>query len=301
MAEDKKDKLVLALGFFDGVHAGHGALLRETAKLAVENGAVPAAVIFDKRPLDIVTGSGTELINTVEDRKYIISKYYGIKKAVPITFTRQFMETPWDEFITSIVKKYQVVGFVAGYDFRFGYKGAGDAEKLESLCRKLGIACRIIGKVQIDGVTVSSTHIRELIREGDIRNADRFLGHPHILTAKVIDGYRLGRTIGIPTANMVIPKGIITPKHGVYAAVFCTPDGGRHLSVTNVGVRPTVSGSDHVTVESHLIDFSGDLYGTNDRVEYMDFIRPEQKFGNVNELKNQINLDILKVKQANAI
>ena len=292
-------KLVAALGFFDGVHSAHGKLLEETVRQASITGAEPAAVMFDRRPLDMVNGSETELINTAEDRKDIISRLYGIENTISIRFTADFMKIKWDEFIKQLKNEYNVSCVVAGYDFRFGHMGEGDCNKLRALCGELDIGCRVIEKVEIDGTAVSSTYIRELIKNGDMKRANLFLGHPHTLSGTVADGRKLGRTMDFPTANMLIPDGVIVPKKGVYSAKFHTWDGGEYTAVTNIGSRPTVNGGDDITVESHLLDFSGNLYGTRGRVEFLDFIRPEQKFSDLDELKRQISLDILRVRNEN--
>ena len=286
------NRLAVALGFFDGVHAAHGELLRETVRQAKISGAIPAAVIFDRSPKNAVGGGDTELINTAEDRIGIISREYGIDRTISLEFTPEFMQTPWDDFIKQLVKEYDVVCVIAGYDFRFGYRGEGDVDKLRSICNELDIGCAVIDRVEVEGETVSSTLIRSLIKSGEIESANRFLGHRHLLTGEIVRGKRIGRTMGFPTANMLIPEGIIVPRHGVYGVKFFTYDGGEYTAVTNVGARPTVNGGDDITVESHLLDFSGDLYGTTARVEFCRFIREERKFSGIGELREQIEKDI---------
>lgn len=292
-----ENRLAVALGFFDGVHAAHGELLRETVRQAEAYDAVPAAVIFDRSPKNAVGGGETELINTVEDRIGIIAREYSILKSVSLEFTPEFMRTRWDDFIKWLAEKYSVACVVAGYDFRFGYRGEGDADKLRGICDELGVGCMIIDRVEVDGETVSSTLIRSLIKDGDMSRANRLLGHRHLLTAEIVTGKRIGRTMGFPTANMLIPEGIIVPKRGVYATKFFTHDGGEYTAVTNVGARPTVNGGDDITVESHLLGFSGDLYGTTTRVEFCEFVREERKFSGVEELRAQIEKDIVTIKK----
>lgn len=290
-----KNKYVVALGFFDGVHAAHKELFRLAKNEAQRLGCSTAAIIFDRRPRDVVAGTGTELINTAEDRVRIIKDLCGIEETISIAFTKEFMLKKWDLFIKELVEGYDACAFVAGYDFRFGHMGEGNAEKLKKLCRELKLGCIIADEMKIDGVTVSSTHIRELIRDGEMEKAARFLGHRHILTGVVTEGKKLGRTIGIPTANLLIPDGIITPRFGVYETEITLPTGEKKKAVTNVGVRPTVSGENTVTVESYILDFSGDLYGREIIAEYVRFLRPEQKFGGLAELKAGIERDIDRV------
>jgi len=147
-------------------------------------------------------------------------------------------------------------------------------------------------RVEIDGVTVSSTKIREYLQNGETEKANKLLGHAHILSGEIKSGKQIGRTIGIPTANMVIPQGVIMPKKGVYAVRFTTEDGKSHKAVTNIGTRPTVNGGEDVTVESHILDFDGDIYGTNCTAEFLHFVREERRFASLDELKTQINADI---------
>ena len=156
---------VIALGFFDGVHLGHGALLRKTAERARELGVTPAAFTFDRSPKEFVTGVPVPLLTSAAERAEIIREYYGIGTVFVEPFDRAMMTMPWEDFITELlVKKYRAVHLVAGHDFRFGYKNEGDPEKLREKCRALGLGCDIIPKVELDGVTVSSTYIRSLIR-----------------------------------------------------------------------------------------------------------------------------------------
>ena len=156
---------VIALGFFDGVHLGHGALLKKTAERARELGITPAAFTFDRSPKEFVTGVPVPLLTSAAERAEIIREYYGIGTVFVEPFDRAMMTMPWEDFITELlVKKYRAVHLVAGHDFRFGYKNQGDPEKLREKCRALGLGCDIIPKVELDGVTVSSTYIRSLIR-----------------------------------------------------------------------------------------------------------------------------------------
>lgn len=163
---------VIALGFFDGVHLGHGALLRKTAERARELGVTPAAFTFDRSPKEFVTGVPVPLLTSAAERAEIIREYYGIGTVFVEPFDRAMMTMPWEDFITELlVKKYRAVHLVAGHDFRFGYKNQGDPEKLCEKCRALGLGCDIIPKVELDGVTVSSTYIRSLIEAGEVERA----------------------------------------------------------------------------------------------------------------------------------
>ena len=187
---------------------------------------------------------------------------------------------------------------VAGHDHHFGHKNQGSPELLKEKCAELGLGCDIIPAVTIGGVTVSSTHIRKLLEEGDVETARAFLGHPHVLTQTVGHGRQLGRTIGIPTANLVAPPHVLLPKRGVYAAKITLPNGRAFGGVTNVGVRPTVNNGQDVTVEPWILDFDGDLYGQAIRVEFYRRLRDERKFDSLAALRSQIETDAVKTREA---
>ncbi|MEY8316257.1 riboflavin biosynthesis protein RibF [Oscillospiraceae bacterium 50-58] len=295
----EKQRRVIALGFFDGVHMGHGALLRRVKEEADRLGAVPAAFTFDRSPAAAITGRAVPLLSTLEDRTALMNGLYGIQELVVAPFrTMQHMD--WEDFIQSyLVGELGVVHVVAGHDFHFGYMGEGNPERLKAKCQALGVGCDIIPKVELDGVTVSSTYIRTLIAQGEMERAVEFLGHPYRLTRQVTHGKRLGSRLGFPTVNLRIPEGVIIPAFGVYATHVwvlpdypdhqpCIPGEGPCMAVTNVGVRPTVEDGDQVTVESFLLDFNGDLYGRTVRVEFYKYLRPERKFPSVEALAEEI-------------
>lgn len=279
-------KRIFALGFFDGVHLGHQALLRRCVEMAQEQGAVPTAITFSAHPQSLFDHA-PGLINTNEDRQRLLHSY-GMEEILVYPVTKEVMSTSWEDFLHDLVAQ-GAAGFVCGKDFRFGHRGAGNAEKLKTFCSERSLACRILGDEMLDGLRVSSSHIRSLLEAGEIEQAVRFLGHPHILSGKVISGRKLGRTIGIPTANLSLPKEILLPKLGVYACRALL-DGKSYIAVTNIGTRPTVGGN-HVTVEPWLLDFDGDLYGKSLTLEFHKFLRPEQKFTDLNALKAQIQKD----------
>lgn len=290
---------VIALGFFDGVHLGHGALLRRAAEEAKKRGCESAVFTFDRPPKEVITGVPCPLINSPEDRAALVKRLYGIDEMIMVPFDDEMRTTPWDRFVTDIlVGRYGAVHLVAGHDHHFGHKNQGSPELLREKCAELGLGCDIIPAVTIGGVTVSSTHIRKLLEEGDVETARAFLGHPHVLTQTVGHGRQLGRTIGIPTANLVAPPHVLLPRRGVYAAKITLPDGRAFGGVTNVGVRPTVNNGQDVTVEPWILDFDGDLYGQAIRVEFYHRLRDERKFDSLAALKSQIETDAVKTREA---
>ena len=277
-----KEQTVFALGFFDGVHLGHQALLRECRALAAEKECTSAVMTFRTHPAKFLKGAEPPRITTDEDRRSLLFSC-GIDVVEERFFDKPTMETPWEDFM---VKFLRPAGFVCGQDFRFGAGGLGTAQALAKWCEEREIPCVIVPDQQLDGIRVSSTHIRSLLEKGDIAIANRFLGHPLQLTGTVQTGKALGRTIGIPTANLNLPEGFVKLPFGVYAckALF---DGKEFLAVTNIGTRPTVGGS-HVTVEPWILDFDGDLYGKQITLQFFDFLRPEKKFDSLEELKAEI-------------
>lgn len=290
---------VIALGFFDGVHLGHGALLRRAAEEAQKRGCESAVFTFDRPPKEVITGVPCPLINSPEDRAELVKRLYGIDEMIMVPFDDEMRTTPWDRFVTDIlVGRYGAVHLVAGHDHHFGHRNQGSPELLKEKCAELGLGCDIIPAVTLDGVTVSSTHIRKLLEEGDVETARAFLGHPHVLTQTVGHGRQLGRTIGIPTANLVAPPHVLLPKRGVYAAKITLPDGRAFGGVTNVGVRPTVNNGQDVTVEPWILDFDGDLYGQAIRVEFFRRLRDERKFESLDALRSQIETDAVKTREA---
>ena len=285
----KVEKTVIALGFFDGVHRGHGALLRKAAERAGELNAAPAVFTFDRSPKEFVTGKPVLLINSNDDRRDIIRRVYGIRRVIFAPFDREMMTMPWQDFITELlVKQYGAVHLVAGHDYRFGHKNEGTVERLREKCRELGLGCDIIPKVELEGITVSSTYIRTLLEQGDVERAALFLGHPHCLSQTVRHGQRLGRTIGIPTVNLAVPAHVLTPERGVYITRAFLPDGRSCPGVTNVGTRPTVTEGDTVSVETYLLGFDGDLYGQTVRLDFYKRLRGEVKFPSLEALRQEI-------------
>ncbi len=286
------EKTVIALGFFDGVHLGHGALLRKAAERARALGAVPAAFTFDRPPKEVVTGQPVYLINSNRDRWGLMERLYGIEHVVFSPFDQRMMMMPWEDYLQMLIHEYGAVHFVAGHDHRFGHRNSGNVQLLQEKCAELGIGCDIIPQVTLCGITVSSTYIRTLVESGDMERAAAFLGHRHCLSQTVQHGQRIGRTIGIPTVNLSLPERVLSPAHGVYVTEAFLPDGRRFAGVTNVGTRPTVSDSDTVSVETFLLGFDGDLYGQEIRLEFCRRLRGEKKFDSLEALRREIRRNI---------
>lgn len=293
-----KPKRVIALGFFDGVHRGHGALLRAVTTAARKLDATPASFTFDRHPASVITGHSVPLLSTVEDRIWLMRRYYGIEEVIVASFDAM-QKMDWQEFVRDyLVGELGAVHIVAGHDNHFGYMGKGNSQRLKWLCGEIGIGCDIIDKVELDGITVSSTYLRNLIAQGEMHRANEFLGHPHTLTQRVAHGKRIGSSaLGFPTVNLHIPNQIIVPAHGVYATRVWF-HGRCHSAVTNVGIRPTVQDNDgRVTVEGHILDFDGDLYGCELRMEFFTRLRGETRFPTLDELSQAIARDVQQTRE----
>lgn len=280
------NKTIYALGFFDGVHLGHGALLTACRQLADAIGCKAGAVTFGNHPGSLVQGAATALLSTPEERERLMKTRYHMDVVVTLPFDEQLRSVPWRDFLTMLSEQYGAIGFVCGDDFRFGYRGQGNAELLAEYCTVENLPFRMVPEQTLDGRRVSSTYIRRQIESGDMETALRFLGHPFTIRGQVIPGHQLGRTLGIPTANLLLPGELVAPKFGVYAC-RCIVDGVAYPAVTNVGTRPTVNGVG-VTVEPWILDFEGDLYGREITLEFYRFLRPEQKFPDLAALQAEI-------------
>jgi riboflavin kinase/FMN adenylyltransferase len=277
----KNRRTIYALGFFDGVHVGHQALLAECRRVADELGYQTGVVTFLGHPDTLVSGITPKLINTPDDRERLL-RSYGMERIIALPFDKPLMEMPWQDFFRLLTTEYHAGGLVCGADFRFGHRGEGNAQRLQTICAEAGIPCIVVPEQTLEGITVSSTHIRSLLERGEMGEAVKFLGHPHILTGTVTSGQKIGRTIGIPTANLTLPAGCVVPKFGVYACKILG-----HPAVTNIGTRPTVGGSG-ITVEPWILDFDDDLYDQDITVEFHAFLRPEVKFPSLEYLRLEI-------------
>jgi len=289
------NKTIYALGFFDGVHLGHAALLEKCRELAGLHNCLAGVVTFDTHPDTLVLGNTPRLINSSRDREWLLRRRFSMDPVLTLPFDKRMQTMPWQDFLALLRAEHGAAGFVCGEDFRFGHRGLGDARLLEAYCRETGLPWAVVPEQCIQGIRVSSTYIRSQLEAGHMATAVKFLGHPHILTGQVVAGHQLGRRLGIPTANLRLPEGLAVPKFGVYAC-RCLVDGSWYSAVTNIGTRPTVDGSG-ITVEPWLLDYSGDLYGREITLEFYRFLRPEQKFPSLEALKAQIHQDARQTRE----
>ena len=284
-------KRVISLGFFDGVHLGHAALLQKTRARANELGAAAAAMSFDTHPDTLVFGCEVPLINTAAERQLLMRRLYGIDEIILAHFDKNMMHMPWRDFITEfLIGKLHACHVVCGHDFRFGDRGEGTPVLLQETCLALGVGCDVIEKVELDGTVVSSTYIRQLLLSGEASRAVRFLGHRHLVHGTVIHGAHNGRSIGFPTANISFAPGVLVPKRGVYLAE-AEVEGRCWPALVNVGVHPTAGALAQPVLEAWLQGFDGDLYGRELSVWLAAFTRPERPFSSMQALRGQLARD----------
>ena len=285
-------KRALALGFFDGVHIGHGALLRAVAEDAKREGLTPVALTFDTHPDRAVRGA---LLTTPEERIELMRRYYGIDDVRVLPFDDELRNTPWEAFAEKTLLGGLNAGtLVCGEDFRFGKGAEGTAKLLSGFCAEHGVTCRIVPQVCAGGAPVSSTRIRSLLQDGDFDGALQLLGHPYLLCGTVVHGLHRGGRLGFPTANVPLGDRLPLP-FGVYAATV-EIDGTVYSSVTNVGVHPTVGALPAPVAESWLPDFDGDLYGKPLCLFLHKHLRPELRFDDIAALKQQVLRDAASIK-----
>ncbi|MCL2082446.1 MAG: riboflavin biosynthesis protein RibF [Oscillospiraceae bacterium] len=285
-------KRVVALGFFDGVHIGHGRLLQKTLIRAEQIGGIASALTFENHPMALIHGNPLPLLCSGEERLRMIKVHYKIPEVIFMPFDRTLRKLPWQLYIEDIlIGQMNAAHVVAGHDFTFGHNGEGTPELLQERCQMLEVGCDIIPPQCLHGVRVSSTYIRELIGKGEVELAAGFLGRHYSLPGVVTQGRGKGREMGFPTANILLPPERQHPAFGVYATRVSF-NGGVYPAVTNVGLRPTFENESQPVIESFLLDWQGDLYGRRIDVSFLRFLRGEQKFPNIQALKAQIAKDI---------
>lgn len=279
--------LCLALGFFDCVHIGHQALLAEVKRQADVCGAQPCAVTFASNPYAVLQ-TGGQLLFTYEERLRLFREQ-GMPCLLAWPFTSQSMRLSPEMFLSQLTNRFSVRGFVCGHDYRFGAQAAGTPEFLQEFAEKIGSMCSILPPIMQNGERISSTKVREHIACGRIEEAESLLGHAYFMQGNVCRGRGVGRLYEFPTANLQVSSDKLLPLRGVYATVT-EVDGVRYASVTNVGGKPTFNEMSE-TVETMLIDFSGDLYEKNITVTFVRWLRDIRKFASPTELKQQIYTD----------
>lgn len=283
------EETAVALGKFDGIHLGHRELLR-LALQKKDEGLRTAVFTFSPSPMVFFgKGEGKEL-STLEEKREIFEKM-GVDYLIEYPLNKESASISPQAYITDILhQRMKMKYIVSGKDVSFGDKGKGDAALLTAYGEKLSYEVQLIDKVVCRGITVSSSEIRKVILEGDMEKAEAFLGSPYSIAGEVLHGKALGRTLGFPTVNVIPQENKILPPKGVYFTLVEIA-GRKYPGITNIGNKPTVSNVEQTNVETHILDYAGDLYGKNIRVELLKYQRGECKFPSLEALTTQIETD----------
>ncbi|MBN1953929.1 MAG: bifunctional riboflavin kinase/FAD synthetase [Anaerolineae bacterium] len=285
----------IAIGTFDGIHRGHQQLIGTMTETAHQAGHDAAVLTFDPRPGAMLGRSPVAALSTVQERAVLLEELQ-VDLLVVLRFTAAVAGTSAARFAASLCQSLQMKELWAGPDFALGHRREGNVDYLQKLGRRMGFAMRVVEPLRWKGKVVSSTRIRAALTAGDVAEANGCLGRPYYLAGQVVYGRALGRTLGVPTANLAPPAGRLIPANGVYACTARTERAGSWPAVTNVGVRPTIA-DDELTVEAHLLDFNGDLYGQQLGLEFVARLRDEQVFPSLNVLVAKMQEDIAQARQ----
>lgn len=288
---------VATIGTYDGIHLGHQRIIREVVSWAREENAQSIVVTFDRHPISVIDASKTPGVITSLDERCAILDGLGIDIVYILSFTKDVSQLDARTFINRyLIEPFGMIGFVAGYDHALGHRRKGGGEHLSELSNDIGFSLRIVNPVNSDGKPVKSSTIRSLLRQGDVSTVSGFLDRDYSIEGTVVTGQGIGRTIGLPTANVqpLNPEKII-PGRGVYSG-WVDIDGIRYDAVISCGSKPTFDIAQE-EIEAHILDFKGDLYNRTIRVGFSNWLREIEKFSSPEELVNKIKSDIEQTKQ----
>ncbi|MDR1759017.1 MAG: riboflavin biosynthesis protein RibF [Fibrobacter sp.] len=279
---------VVSVGNFDGCHAGHQKIFERIKEIAEEKHLIPAVVSFEPHTRYVLAPSGApQLLTTLAEKKEFVESL-GLE-FITLPFNPELAGMPFDSFVSTVlIPSIGTEYMVFGHDHHFGAAGRGSFDSFTEAFPKM--LSEKLPAVMIGSTLVSSSVIRELLLKGDLKQSREFLGKPYRIRGTVVPGKQLGRTLGFPTANLEPETHKLIPKNGVYAGRVILSDHSVHRAVINIGCQPSVGGKSLV-VEAHLLQFSGDLYGATLNIDLLEFLRPEKKFGSIEELKAGITAD----------
>lgn len=302
--EEREDKsgIVLTIGNFDGVHLGHQSLIAAAQEMARELDAQAGLLTFWPHPARILAPSRAPALIRSRSRRREILEETGLDLLIEHPFSKDFASLPAEEFLRILFDDLGVLGVVVGYDFTYGKARGGNVDTLKAACDERGLSLKVVPPVTVDGAPVSSSRIRERVESGDVATALELLGRPFELEGLVVHGAGRGHGIGVPTANLE-PQRELVPAKGVYATRVLLPDNRIVAGACNVGVNPTFlpsTGDERaapLSVEVHVMDYSGNLYGSKLRLFFVEHLRPELRFADVDSLVAQMRLDIEKCRE----
>ncbi len=285
-----KEPTAVTLGKFDGLHRGHEKLMKALMEYSRQHELAAVAFTFDIPPRNRLEDITSKVLTTNEEKEYIFNTT-GIDYLIECPFTTEVMSMEPKDFIAWMVKSLNMKCVVVGEDFHFGHRRAGDYHTLMQCEAEFGYQTIVVDKIKDNNRDISSTYVREEITAGNLQKANELLGYHYFIKSDVVHGKKFGRTIGIPTINMVLPSHKLLPPKGVYVTEVIADD-KKYIGVTNVGCKPTVSDSDMIGVETYIINFNQTVYGDSILVSFLMYVRPEIKFHSVDELKTQMEADI---------
>ena len=288
-------KPVVTIGSFDGVHRGHCEVLRQLTDYARQTGGSSVVITFWPHPAAVLNpGNHPALLSTIDEKTNLLAAT-GIDWLITLPFTREFSQMEYGDFVSDcLVGALHIDTLLVGYDNKVGHGGHGHYAEVEMLAKRLGFNILQLKALAEGSTPVSSTAIRNLLAEGDVAQARLLLGRPYSLSGKVVSGNHIGTTIGFPTANLQPDEYKFVPGNGVYA-ISATFNGNEYQGMLNIGNRPTI-GDNRRTIEAHLFDFDGDIYGKDLTIRFLDKIRNERQFASIDELKRQLESDRREVK-----
>ncbi len=295
LAQNGRQPMVVTIGAFDGVHVAHRALISGAVMRARELGVQTTVLTFDPHPDSVIHPDRPVIYLTDNEDKAALVAEIGADRLIIQPFTPEFARVTAEDFVNRFLELADIKEIHIGEDFAFGYKAQGNPVRLREMGHTLGFQVRSLAPLEVGSEVVSSSGIRRLLLDGDVTGAGRLLARPHSLKGIVIEGYQRGRLLGFPTANLAVPGRFAVPGNGVYATMTTFLDAGKrgpaHPSVTNIGTRPTFDNGER-SVETFVLDWSGDLYGQTIRVEFIEKLRDERKFAGLDEIKAQLTRDV---------
>ena len=284
------EKKVVTLGYFDGVHLGHQKLMKRNVDLSKKYGLTPSILLFKENTSTSVKDE-KHYLSSLEDKVEILSQL-GIKTFCLVNFDENFMKLSPKDFIKTIIaEKLNAKIIIVGDDYRFGYKASGNVDTLKEYEDIFAYKTDVVDfEMEDDHEKISSGHIRDMVRQGEIRKANKYLGRPYKMRGKVVHGRRRGRLLNFPTANLELSFPYVMPRDGVYLTVT-NIRGEHHYGLTNIGSNPTFEEDDDKKIETFIFDFNQSIYDENISVEYIEFLRPDYKFNSAEELIAQMDKD----------
>ncbi len=296
---DNSQKRIAAVGMYDGVHCGHRYLIDNLKTEASKRGIRSAVVTFIKHPLSVIAPESAPFLLSTLDEKLKLLSSAGIDDCILMDFNDTMRNMPASDFLSMLHNSYGIDALTVGFNNRFGHNRTEGIDEYRKTGQSLGMEIIGASEFLFDNNHISSSVIRQYISGGNIKDANKALGYNYFIIGNVAEGQKLGRTIGFPTANIEpYDSSKLIPKTGVYAAFVYLKDSMRYNAMVNIGYRPTVDNSNnpHLSIEAHIMDFSGDIYNNEITVEFLDYIRQEQQFGSLETLKEQLFLDRENIK-----